>query len=98
MTPRQSVRLMSDYSVGWPLWDDEGAMDPSTSRVSPALSARLLAWQESFEEGFHHERGWRSEHDAARYAREGRLLLQHLRAEIGGWADVELDLWPVPAR
>lgn len=72
-------------------------MDPSTSGVSPALSGRLIAWQESFEEGFHYERGWRSSEDATRYAREGRVLLRDLRAEIGGWADVELDLWPVPA-
>ena len=88
---------MSDYSVGWPLWNEEGAMDPATSGVSPALSARLYAWQESFEVGFHYERGWRSSNDATGYAREGRLLLRHLQAEIGGWADVELDLWPVAA-
>lgn len=96
MTSRQTVRLISDYSVGWPLWNDDGAMDPTTSGVSAALSARLHAWQESFEEAFHYERGWRSNNEATRYAREGRLLLRHLQAEIGAWADVELDLWPVP--
>ncbi len=88
---------MSDYSVGWPLWDSDGAMDPAKSGVSPGLAARLNAWQASFEEGFHYEGGWRSAGNAAAYAREGRVLHELLTAEIGWWADVELDLWPVPA-
>jgi len=63
---------MSDYSVGWPLWDHEGAMDPAKLDVSHELAARLYAWQEAFEEGFHYEHGWRSAEQAAAYAKEGR--------------------------
>ena len=72
-------------------------MDPAASGVSADLGARLSAWQQSFEEHFHYERGWRSAGKAAAYAREGRVLQRLVTAEIGSWAVVELDLWPVPA-
>jgi hypothetical protein len=88
---------MSDYCVGWPLWDSGGAMDPSALDVSEELAARLTAWQEYFEERFHYDHGWRSAEDAAAYAAEGRALQRLLSREIGGGVDVELDLWPVTA-
>lgn len=94
---RRTVRLMSDYSVGRPLWDGEGAMDPAASGVSADLAARVYAWQQSSEEDFHYARGWRAAGKAAAYAREGRVLQGLLSAEIGSWAEIELDLWPVPA-
>jgi hypothetical protein len=88
---------MSDYSVGWPLWDDEGALHPSAFDLSHELTVRLHAWQQYFEDRFHYRRGWRSADDAAAYAREGRELHRLLTTEIGGWADVDLDLWPTSA-
>ena len=47
MTDRRRVRLMSDYGVGWPLWDAAGAMDPAVFELSEGLTARLHAWQDS---------------------------------------------------
>ncbi|MGW5055002.1 hypothetical protein [Actinokineospora sp. NPDC004072] len=95
MTHQRHVRLMSDYGVGWPLWDDGGAMDRSAVELSEALTARLGAWQQHFEERFHHETGWRSAPDAAKYAEEGKELHRLLTDELAGHARVELDLWPV---
>ncbi|CAL9462951.1 hypothetical protein SUDANB95_02659 [Actinosynnema sp. ALI-1.44] len=89
---------MSDYGVDWPLWDSDGAMARSAVDLSEALAVRLVAWQQHFEEHFHHERGWSSGRDAALYAKEGGELLHLLRDEIGGWARVELDLWPTTGR
>ena len=86
---------MSDYHATWPLWDDVGVKDPSEPDVSAELAARLDAWQESFEQGFHYEHGWRSAEQAAAYAEEGRELQRLLTAEIGRWVYVELDLWPI---
>lgn len=88
---------MSDYGVGWPLWDADAAMDPAAVELSEGLTARLHDWQGFFEERFHHERGWQSTGDAAAYAAQGRQLRHLLETEIGGWARVELDLWPVTA-
>ena len=88
---------MSDYGVGWPLWDSGGAMDQSALALPDELAARITAWQEHFEQHFHDDHDWRSPDDAAAYAREGRALQRLLTARIGEWADVELDLWPVTA-
>ncbi|MEH0986267.1 hypothetical protein [Micromonospora sp. CPCC 205556] len=97
MTNRRHLRLMSDYGAGWPLWDAQGAVDPSAFDISPALTRRLQAWQEHFEEHFHYDTGWQSTEDAAVYAEEGKTLRRLLAIEIGWRADVELDLWPIPA-
>ncbi|SDT37699.1 hypothetical protein SAMN04489716_3519 [Actinoplanes derwentensis] len=85
---------MSDYGVGWPLWED-GAMDPADFDLPVGLADRISAWQEHFEVRFHYEDGWKTAEDAAAYAREGRELHRFLEQSIGGWADVRLDLWPV---
>ncbi|MFI7644129.1 hypothetical protein [Nonomuraea sp. NPDC049400] len=89
---------MSDYGVGWPLWNSEGAMDPSSLDTPDELAARLNAWQEHFEQRFHYEHGWRSPDDAAVYAEEGKMLQRLLTAEVGRWFNVELDLWPITDR
>jgi hypothetical protein len=88
---------MSDYGAGWPLWGECGQLNPSDHEISAELTARLHAWQEWFERRFDLDRGWRSTGDADAYAEEGRALRRLLVAELGRWADVELDLWPVPA-
>ena len=74
-----------------------GQLDPSDYELSDDLRARLYAWQDHFERFFHDERGWRSPDDAAAYETEGKALQRLLTAQIGRWAEVELDLWPVPA-
>ncbi|HWS35431.1 MAG TPA: hypothetical protein VN408_22170 [Actinoplanes sp.] len=86
---------MSDYSVGWPLWDELGAMDPEDFALPAELSGRISAWQEHFEQRFHYEHEWKTPEDAAAYAREGRELHRLLQDAIGDRADVRLDLWPV---
>jgi hypothetical protein len=77
------VRLMSDYGVDWPLWGDEGELQPAALGLSDDLTARLQAWQRLFEERFHYESGWRSAEDAAAYAADGVQLQRLLTAEAG---------------
>lgn len=86
---------MSDYSASWPLWGREGQLSPDDFNLPEDLVTRLEGWQELFEERFHYDRGWRSPEDATAYAAEGRQLQHLLTREIGEWAHVELDLWPV---
>jgi hypothetical protein len=88
---------MSDYGAEWPLWGECGGLDPADPELSDDLRARLYAWQEHFEKRYHLDHGWRSRADAEAYAADGRTLQRLLTAEIGRWAIVELDLWPVPA-
>jgi hypothetical protein len=90
---RPLVRLMNDYGAEVPLFSSDGAVS-----VSGELDLRLRAWQEHFEQQFQYERGWRATSEAAAHAAEGAALRRLLEAEIGRWADVELDLWPVTAR
>src|SRR5687768_1625290 len=97
MAERRSVRLMSDYGVGWPLWSSDGVVSPAVLGISEGLVARLYAWQDFFERRFHHEHGWRSPDDADGYAREGEELRRLLTAEIGSRDSIVLDLWPVTA-
>lgn len=85
---------MSDYAVGWPVWDRLGATDPGDFALSGGLTGRIHAWQEFFEQRFHYEKGWDTAEDAVAYAAEGRQLRSLLEREIGDRADVTLDLWP----
>ena len=86
---------MSDYGVGWPLWASDGVVSPSMLGISRALADRLYAWQDLFEQRFHHEHGWQSRHDADIYAQEGEELKRLLVEEIGRSNNIDLDLWPV---
>jgi hypothetical protein len=96
MADKRRVKLMSDYSAGWPLWSaDEGLLAPDAFSLSASLAADLRAWQDLFEDEFHWDRGWRTLEAEARYARTGPDLLHRLRRELGPAVLVTLDAWPV---
>ncbi|MFT3898871.1 MAG: hypothetical protein QM728_01315 [Gordonia sp. (in: high G+C Gram-positive bacteria)] len=97
--PARSLRLMSDYSCGWPLWGEGMRMhgrndDGAHLGLSADTAAALRGWQEFFESRFHWDDGWTEPGDAAAYERTGRELLARLHAELPDYA-IELDLWPV---
>jgi hypothetical protein len=96
MADERIVKLMSDYSAGWPLWSaDEGLLAADAFSLSASLTADLRAWQDLFEAEFHWDRGWRTPEAEARYARTAPELLHHLRREFGPDVHVTLNAWPV---
>lgn len=96
MADEQSVKLMSDYSAGWPLWSaQEGLLAPDSLLLSAQLTADLRAWQELFEQDFHWDHGWRTVEAEVRYSRLAPELLHRLRRELGPTVHVSLDAWPV---
>jgi hypothetical protein len=96
MAGGQRVKLMSDYSAGWPLWSaQEGLLAPESLLLSAELTADLHAWQDLFEREFHWDHGWRTLEAEVRYARLAPALLQRLRRELGPTVHVTLNSWPV---
>jgi hypothetical protein len=96
MAGERMVKLMSDYSAGWPLWSaNEGLLAPDALSLSAPLAADLRAWQDLFEDEFHWDRGWRTLEAEARYALAGLELLHRLRRELGPAVHVTLNAWPV---
>lgn len=84
------IRLSSDYWADWPLWGDEGQLEPSALDLPDPLVARLRAWQDHFEDHHHWETGWRSPEDATAYAAEGRQLQALLTRALD--TPIQLDL------
>ena len=96
MADERLVKLMSDYSAGWPLWSDgEGQLAPEVLALSASLVADLQAWEDLFDSEFHWDSGWRTPEAEARYARAAPELLHRLRRELGPAVQVTLNAWPV---
>ncbi|WP_187976701.1 tautomerase family protein [Mycetocola sp. JXN-3] len=93
--PSQTIRLMNEYGVGWPLWGPDGlTTEEDFPQLSPTLRARLKAWAEEFNTHFDHEHGWRTRPELREtHAAEGGLLTLHLTEELGARYGVQLDLW-----
>ena len=87
-----TVRLMSDYGAGWPLWAENGLTAASDWELSPALMERLQAWDDLFDGHFHWDRGWRDGGARDAYHRDAPRLLRDLERELPH-ANVELHLW-----
>jgi len=98
---RQKIRLMSEYSADFSLWnmgsdpDKEYLLSVGSLDITPELTADLLSWNGLFEEHFHYESGWRNDTARDAYASAGPRLLARLQAERGRDYDIWLDLWPV---
>jgi hypothetical protein len=86
------IRLMNEYSVEWPLWDEEG-MCPDGHPALPAATAdRLRAWAASFNEHYDPFRGWPEREMAEAHQRQAEQLLAELEGILGP-GSVRLDLW-----
>jgi hypothetical protein len=95
---RRTVKVMSDYLCGWPLWLAGGVVGDWFAEevgLSPQLRRDLVAAQAFFDERFHWDGGWRDPADASRYADQMVDALFRLRRELGNEWVVELDLWSV---
>ncbi|MEX5720012.1 hypothetical protein [Geodermatophilus maliterrae] len=92
MTGTEQVKLMPDYGAAWPLWGGGGMCDAEELGLSPALAARLRAWQDLFDEHFSYDGGWDGPSAQERFATLARQLVRDLEAELPG-TTVVLDDW-----
>jgi hypothetical protein len=91
-------RLMNEYSVDWPLWDDDGPCAEGTPSFSPRLTTEILAWARDFTENYGVEAGWPTEAAARSHERQGRRLLLLVQRELPEEHDVVLGYWETNKR
>ncbi|WIB78695.1 hypothetical protein DEJ28_06250 [Curtobacterium sp. MCPF17_002] len=81
---------MNEYSVDWPLWDEEGLCPEGTPSFSPRLASEILAWARDFTENYSIEAGWPTEAAARSHERQARRLLLLVERELPAEDDVVL--------
>ena len=73
---------MTDYTAPSPLWSDEGGVGLDDARLSPALAARLRAWNELFQDHHRSHGGWQDAAAREQFAASAPALLRDLRTEL----------------
>jgi hypothetical protein len=91
-------RLMNEYSVDWPFWDEAGLCKEGTPPLSPKLVTEVLAWASAFNDNYAIEAGWPSEAAARSHERQGHRLLQLVERELPTEDDVVLGYWETNRR
>jgi hypothetical protein len=86
---RLSIRLMVEYGVDWPLWGDEGPMEPWQFGLSIGLTERLRSWDELWETRHDYDAGWKTKEDQKQFKREEKALAVDLAEEVAPFADLE---------
>lgn len=89
--PHPTLRIMPDYQCGVPLWGPVS----SCIDLDAALVARLRLWQESFDENFHWDSGWKSQDSKARWSQEAEDIIVALKVALPPGVELEVDLWPL---
>ena len=86
---RRILKLMADYGA-WPLWDSEAPeynIDPNTLPISEDTKRRLLTWADVYDATLNQEyppsSAFKSQEMERAFRREGSLLIQQLRSELG---------------
>lgn len=86
---RRTLKLMADYGA-WPLWDSEAPeynVDPKTLPLSEETKRRLVAWAQVYDATLNQEyppdSAFPSQEAERAFRREGSLLMQQLRSELG---------------
>lgn len=78
----QTVRLMSEYGVDWPLWDEGGTDREDWPQLSDDLAADLVRWNSLWLDG-NDGHGWANEKARDLYVGQATLLVERLQAELG---------------
>ncbi|WP_407319087.1 alpha/beta fold hydrolase [Isoptericola halotolerans] len=85
------VRLMNDYSAGWPLWSSLPTR--IENGVDDALRTRLRTWATTFQEHFDPFDGWDDAAVAGDHRAEGEQLRDALQAALPWPWTVRLEAW-----
>ena len=90
---REHVKIMNDYTVAWPLWNETGPARRNEFPLSEGLARRLERWARCFNDHFDPEAGWddRALKDSHRI--EALKLRDQVSVDLGPGYTVTLDLW-----
>lgn len=83
------VRVMCDYCADG-LWSEDGAAHPDDYPITPALKARIAAWQDEFERAASIDRGMSREVLLA-FNAEGRAIAVEMKLQLPDWTVVFFD-------
>jgi hypothetical protein len=86
------IRLMNEYCVTWPLWDEHALCEDGVPHLPEETARKLRSWAENFNEHFDPFRGWPDRDMAEAHRRQAEELLALLTDVLGPDA-VRLDLW-----
>lgn len=91
-------RLMNEYGVDWPLWDEEGHCTPDNPAMPDSLAVEVRAWAPSFNENYSPEAGWPTEIDARTHERKAHQLARAIARVLSGDDSVTLGYWETGRR
>lgn len=89
----REIRLMNEYSVDFPIWDEHGLVDPADYPLSTELTADLRAWAATFNDRFEPFDGWDDPGIAAEQLTRGPALRDRLQAALGPDCRIALHQW-----
>ncbi|MCA1707344.1 MAG: hypothetical protein LC808_30390 [Actinobacteria bacterium] len=92
-TGRAVVRLMPEYLVELPLWDQ----DWRVLHLEPPLLSALAEWQQQFDDHFMPSKGWTDTAVRDEWAAAAEVLTRRLRRALPKDVDLVVDLWPLTA-
>jgi hypothetical protein len=75
-----------------------GNIDWRLTKFPPELLDRLAAWQQTFDENYDYETGWRSDAAQDSWAHDAKDLAADLRAAMGTRAELVVNLCPLGER
>lgn len=89
------VKIMNEYTVGWPLWNASGPAERREFPLSEPLAQRLEHWARFFNDHFDWETGWDDPALKEPHRIEAHELCRLVSEELGPDYGVRLDLWEV---
>ncbi|WP_084102593.1 hypothetical protein [Demequina sp. NBRC 110051] len=90
----RGIRVMNDYSCGWPLWWLEGGMlERDDLELSAPLAATIRAWARHFNAQFDHLDGWKSAQARDAHVQMAEEVLAGLADEVGDDLEIHPRLW-----
>lgn len=89
---KPTIRVSCENLALWPLWGDEGMVDPEALGLSVPLQDRLRMWTDYYRSNFTGDNNYlvTTERDAA-WVERGRRLVDQIREELRGRAHVSYE-------
>lgn len=91
-------RLMNEYGVDWPFWDEDGQCAVGVPRLPLALATEVSAWAAEFNDHYGVDAGWPTERAARVHERQAHRLLRLVERALPEGDTVVLGLWETNRR
>lgn len=89
---------MNEYSVDWPLWDEDGLCPEGRPALSETVRDEVLRWAAVFNEDYSVEAGWPTEAAARSSERQARRLFLLVERELPPGDELVLGYWETNRR